>query len=121
MSRTLLIFLHGSGGNGPELRSFLDSAPLKEFGMKTFFNIASEKSIDYLCPTAIERPYSPAMGEQMNVWFDRSSNFIREGTNDAVEDLEGANTSVNQVLHNRLPLSSFLRQLRYSTNFFIII
>ena len=121
MSRTLLIFLHGSGGNGPELRSFLDSVPLKEFGMKTFFNIAAEKRIDYLCPTAIERPYSPAMGEQMNVWFDRSSNFIREGTNDAVEDLEGANTSVNQVLHNRLPLSSFLGQFRYSTNFFIII
>ena len=96
-SKTLLIFLHGSGGNGPELRSFLDSVPLQQFGLKTFRHVATDKNIDYICPTAIERPYTPAMGEYMNVWFDRSSNFIRKGITDSLEDVLGAANSVTQV------------------------
>ena len=96
-SKTLLIFLHGSGGNGPELRSFLDSVPLEQFGLKTFRHVANEKNIDFICPTAIKLPYTPAMGEYMNVWFDRSSSFIRNGIADSLEDVQGAANSVNQV------------------------
>jgi hypothetical protein len=36
------------------------------------------------------------MGEEANVWFDRSANFISRGMNDS-EDLDGASKSVNQV------------------------
>jgi Phospholipase/Carboxylesterase len=96
MTKTLLIFLHGSGGTGPELRTFLDTIPLEQFGMKTFYNVTKEKSIEYVCPTAVKRPYTPAMGESMNVWFDRGADFVRNGLNDK-EDLPGANGSVNQV------------------------
>ena len=97
MARTLLVFLHGSGGNGPELRTFLDSVPLEQFGFRTFRSIANEKNIEYVCPTANKRSYTPAMGEKMNVWFDRSENFHRRGIEDPVEDVVGANDSVNQV------------------------
>ena len=104
MARTLLVFLHGSGGNGPELRTFLDSVPLEQFGFRTFRSIANEKNIEYVCPTANKRSYTPAMGEKMNVWFDRSENFHRRGIEDPVEDVVGANDSVNQVSNslNRL-------------------
>ena len=97
MSKTLVVFLHGQGGNGPELRSYLDSVPLEYFGLKTFRNVALEKNIEYICPTAVPRKYTPAMGERLNVWFDRSSDFIRKGIDDPVEDVQGANNSITQV------------------------
>lgn len=97
MSRTLLILLHGSGGNGPELRTYLDTIPLEHFGHRTFRSVAAERNIQYICPTAASRPYTPALGQVMNVWFDRSDSFIRRGFEDPAEDIEGANNSVNQV------------------------
>jgi hypothetical protein len=103
MTKTLLVFLHGSGGTGPEIRSFLDSVPLEQFGLKTFRSVAEEKNIEYICPTAVKRAYTPAMGEKMNVWFDRSGDFNCRGIDDR-EDIAGANSSVNQV---QLFLSSF--------------
>jgi predicted esterase len=97
LSRTLVVFLHGSGGTGPDLRSFLDLVPLEQFGHKTFRTVAKEKNIEYICPTAALRPYTAAMGQKMNVWFDRSDDFTRKGLNDS-EDLETANSSVTQIL-----------------------
>ena len=96
MSKTLLVFLHGSGGTGPEIRSFLHSIQVEKHAMQTFHSLAKARNIDYVCPTANIRRYTPAMGERMNVWFDRGVDFQRKGLND-LEDLEGANTSVNQV------------------------
>ena len=96
MSKTLLVFLHGSGGTGPEIRSYLNSIQLDKYAMQTFQSLAKARNMDYVCPTANTRRYTPAMGERMNVWFDRSVDFQRRGLND-LEDLEGANKSVDQV------------------------
>ena len=96
MSKSLVVFLHGSGGTGPEIRSFLDTVPLESFGMKTFRTVADEKKIEFVCPTAAKRPYTPALGERMNVWFDREGDFNRKGIK-GIEDLKGADNSVEQV------------------------
>ena len=96
MSRTLVVFLHGSGGTGPEIWSFLDTIPLETFGMRTFRSVADEKKIDFVCPTAVKRPYTPALGERMNVWFDREGDFNRKGIK-GLEDLKGANNSIQEV------------------------
>eukprot|EP00596_Hydrurales_sp_CCMP1899_P008800 CAMPEP_0119051804 /NCGR_PEP_ID=MMETSP1177-20130426/73298_1 /TAXON_ID=2985 /ORGANISM="Ochromonas sp, Strain CCMP1899" /LENGTH=354 /DNA_ID=CAMNT_0007031129 /DNA_START=113 /DNA_END=1178 /DNA_ORIENTATION=- len=97
LSRTLVVFLHGSGGTGPDLRSFLDLVPLEQFGHKTFRKVAEEKNIEYICPTAVMRPYTAAMGQKTNVWFDRSGDFTQKGLDD-YEDLETTNSSVTQIL-----------------------
>lgn len=96
MSKTLLVFLHGSGGTGPEIRSFLNTVRLEKYAMQTFQSLAKARDMDYVCPTANSRRYTPAMGERMNVWFDRGVDFQRKGLSD-LEDIEGANKSVDQV------------------------
>ena len=64
--------------------------------MKTFRTVADERKIEFVCPTAVIRPYTPALGERMNVWFDREGDFIRKGVN-GLEDLKGADNSIEQV------------------------
>ena len=102
---TALIFLHGSGGNGPELRSFLESAPIKDLGYQTFRHFLDNgislgsgdvSKIDLFTPTATRNNYTPMDNEKMNIWFDRSRNFIELGVNDK-EDINGAEKSVNKV------------------------
>lgn len=94
--KLLIIFLHGSGGTGLEIKSFLDTVPLEKLN-STFKRITQEKYIEYICPTALRRSYTPAMGQKLNVWFDRSGNFQQRGVEDK-EDIEGADRSVNQVI-----------------------
>jgi len=95
--RTLILFLHGSGGNGLEMSTFFQSVPLEHLEMNTFYQAATRLNVDIVCPTAAKRPYTAMMGQPMNVWFDRSSDFMRQGVEDT-EDLAGADRSVAQIL-----------------------
>uniref|UniRef100_A0A1B6DM39 palmitoyl-protein hydrolase n=1 Tax=Clastoptera arizonana TaxID=38151 RepID=A0A1B6DM39_9HEMI len=60
-----VIFLHGSGGSGLELKSSLQ------------FVMGSKKMafphIELIYPTAPLQPYTPLCGEKSNVWFDRKA------------------------------------------------
>ncbi|RYH01315.1 hypothetical protein EON65_48460 [archaeon] len=86
--RIALVFLHGSGGSGRELRSYLEACRLSDFHGRTFRQVLDSVNIDLYTPTAPSRPYSPAAGEHMNVWFDRSYHFPREGLR-SEEDHQG--------------------------------
>jgi predicted esterase len=97
LMKTALVFLHGSGSNGLELRSYLETLPLEQFGYKTFRDVADMASITIFTPTSDVIPYTPMDGERMNVWFDRSSNFVSLGLNDS-EDLNGSDRSIKTVL-----------------------
>ena len=84
--RTLLIMLHGSGSSGVELRQYLSLIPLDSGEYRTFVDECKRTQIDLLTPTAPSRPYSPAAGECMSVWFDRSPYFQEAGVDDSTEE-----------------------------------
>ena len=44
-------------------------------------------------------PYTPLGGETLNVWFDRSPQFLSRGMED-IEDLIGADRSIDKVRNN---------------------
>lgn len=97
--RTLLVFLHGSGGSGPDLRTFLEIAPLEAFQLKTFRQLADMSNIDILTPTAPMRPYEAALKQPMSIWFQRSSSFMSHGPEEKYEDTSGVEESLEQVTH----------------------
>eukprot|EP01041_Mallomonas_annulata_P009373 gene9373-19449_t len=98
MNKIALIFLHGSGGSGIELRTFLDCVPLQKYEYKTFNHVSSSLNISYYTPTASERRYTAAFGMPMNVWFDRSSQWNRLGVLDPFEDIIGIDSSISQII-----------------------
>lgn len=91
-----LVFLHGAGGNGREMRSFLESIPLHNFGHETFGSILRRWDIELYTPTAKERRYSACYNDYMNVWFDRSPKFEEEGMATA-EDIDGVDQSIDLI------------------------
>jgi predicted esterase len=98
---TLLIVLHGSGGSGPELRMAFEALPLQHFHGRTFQQAAQmnqryNHGIEILTPTAPSRPYTPCLGEELNVWFDRSENFDVEGLA-SKEDSRGVDESLKRL------------------------
>jgi predicted esterase len=97
MEKILLIFLHGSGSSGRDLRTYIECVPLVEFNHNTFRQVADINSIDIIYPTATLRPYTAAMDMPLNVWFDRSSDFNIKGLDDK-EDIEGVNFSSNKII-----------------------
>lgn len=92
------MILHGSGSTGLELRFFLERVPLRELNYDTFYQAALRMGLQIFTPTALKRPYSPSMSSLMNVWFDRTENFLSRGTNDSHEDLDGIDQSLQQVI-----------------------
>lgn len=98
MEMIYLIILHGSGGSGLEIKSFLDCVPLKSHGYRTFRDIANGFRITYDAPTASEKPYTAAFGTRMNIWFDRSDNWNALGTDDPHEDIYGIEESIEKIL-----------------------
>lgn len=96
-SSALLVFLHGSGSSGPELRTFLDAAPLDACDRSFSRALREDLRCDLLCPTAEQRPYTPSLGMPSNVWFDRSSHFLQRGIADDTEDEQGVAASVAQI------------------------
>lgn len=96
LAKTALVFLHGSGSNGLELRSYLETVPLGQFGYKTFRDVADLAAITIFTPTSDVIPYTPMGGERLNVWFDRASSFVSEGV-ESREDFEGSERSINKV------------------------
>jgi hypothetical protein len=124
MPTALMIFLHGSGGSGLEWSTIFDTYKIKEFGWKTYREVLTELDSAYLTPIAFKRPYSPAMGDECNVWFDRSINFVELGLDDR-EDLEGTEESLKKVtsyflLSNIFYCTQMLQPLRFcSCNVFL--
>lgn len=99
MRRSLLIFLHGSGGDGRALQQFLSSVPLGAAqDYQPFEKLAREEGIDILAPTAEAVPYSPLLGECVPVWFNRATNFLQCGLDDPFEDVEGATKSLEALV-----------------------
>lgn len=94
--KTAVLFLHGSGGSGPELKYFLDTFRIPQLNSKTFSTLAQENNFDIITPSSVLRSYTPAGGEKMNVWYDRSANFIELGRKDR-EYITSVSDSVNQV------------------------
>ena len=52
--------------------------------------------ISLVTPTSDVMPYTPLGGETLNVWFDRSPQFLSRGMEDR-EDLIGADRSIDKV------------------------
>ncbi|KAJ1418985.1 hypothetical protein B484DRAFT_400334, partial [Ochromonadaceae sp. CCMP2298] len=75
LGKVALIFLHGSGSSGRDMRFYLESAPLPGFDYRTFRQVADDLSIDLITPTAETRPYTAMAGERCRVWFDRPLDF----------------------------------------------
>jgi predicted esterase len=94
--RVALIFLHGSGGCGSDMRGFLESLPIPQYQYHTFREVLDNLSITLFTPTAQVRRYSAAGGQRLNVWFDRSPRFQMEGMS-ASEDLHGVEVSMNAL------------------------
>jgi predicted esterase len=99
--KTLIIFLHGSGGTGHDLGKFLGINRYRSFEGKTFIQKAQENGISIITPTAPLQSYSPAFGEKVNVWFDRSPNFIELGRNDIEYDPRFSIQNVNKIISNQ--------------------
>jgi predicted esterase len=95
---TVLYFMHGSGGNGRDIQTFLQTVPLEDFGFKTFVQVLGERGVDLVTPTAPLRPYMPCCNEEMRVWFNRSPTVFKNGTLDTYEDVAGTDASINQIL-----------------------
>ena len=105
--RTVMVMLHGSGSTGIELRQYLSHIPLgEEYQQRTFIEECARLQIDIITPTALEKPYSPAMRMPMSVWFDRPANFAVLGSADDCkdEDVVGINSSLERI-------SSMLKQV----------
>lgn len=97
-TRTALVLLHGSGGNGTELGQFLRAIPMgSEYSFDSFHDICAERGIQIFTPTAEKRKYSPAMHMELTVWFDRAANYLEEGLEDE-EDGEGVEKSLLTIL-----------------------
>lgn len=95
--KTALIFLHGSGGNGHDVKSFLNCVPLHDFGEETFSDVAQSIGMDIIAPTSDVRRYTAMNYERLNVWFDRTAKFFSpDGLNDE-EDLHGIEQSLAKI------------------------
>jgi predicted esterase len=95
--KTLIVFLHGSGSNGRDISTFLHYVPLPNYNFQSFMAASKAMDIDVVTPTSPIIPYTPAMGTNMHVWFDRSSDFLRKGRDD-IEDTSGVESSISNML-----------------------
>ena len=96
-NRIAFVCLHGSGGNGRELAQYFGAIPIESSGFDSFHDVCMARNIQIFTPTADEKPYSPAMQMSLNVWFDRSANYLDEGLEDT-EDKEGIEKSMDTIL-----------------------
>lgn len=97
-SKSLLVFLHGSGCTGMELRQFLSVCPISGFEYKTFRQMAIENRMDILAPTADKMRYSPMGNQTITAWFNRSPACYSKGVEDTYEDIESVEKSLAKVL-----------------------
>jgi len=93
-----IVFLHGSGSNGRDLKSFLSVVAMKEFNFQSFTEVCEAHRWHLCTPTAPMRHYTPDGCEERNVWFDRSAQWHDSGLADENEDVEGTDESIRQVL-----------------------
>ena len=106
-----VIFFHGSGGDGKELRNYVDQLPMPDLDLLTFRQVLAQwtkghhesssemmkTTSEVYFPTAERRAYSPLGGEDTHVWFDRSPNFHLEGMH-SDEDSKGILQSMRHIL-----------------------
>ena len=93
-----IIFLHGSGGDGRDLKAFFESVPIPSLDFLTFREAAMQREMEIITPTARLRPYSASGGSSMRVWFDRSPLFMARGIDDTFEDVRGTDSSIELVM-----------------------
>lgn len=108
-----IVFLHGSGSNGRDLRSFLSVVAMKEFNFQSFTEVCESHRWYLSTPTAPMRSYTADGGEERNVWFDRSVEWHDRGFDDEFEDVDGADESVRQVLSAVKNLCDQHREIQY--------
>lgn len=97
-SKVGIIFLHGSGSNGHEMRNALNSIPLETYKQNSFCDVIL-RNLNWCIstPTADKLPYDVCDGEYMNVWFNRLPSFELNGVQDSYEDVENVNKSLEKV------------------------
>lgn len=95
-NKLAIVFLHGSGSSGIDIRTFFDSIPLESFGHKTFSDVLNLLDFDLVTPSANERYYT-ACGDVSRVWYDRSPIWQSAGIEDIFEDRSGIEASLNGI------------------------
>lgn len=95
-NRLAIVFLHGSGSSGIDIRTFFDSIPLESFGHKTFSDVLHLLDFDLITPSANERYYT-ASGGLSRVWYDRSPIWHSAGVEDIYEDRTGIEESLAAI------------------------
>ena len=114
VARSLLLFLHGSGNTGTNMKDFLRTMPFQledEFCPLT--EHLRQRGVDVICPTAPLQRYVAAGGAKMNIWFNRSLHWSEEGLG-SVEDTAGTDASLDQVI-------SIIFSLYYCTVYIILL
>jgi predicted esterase len=105
---SLVVFLHGSGSSGLEMRQFLQLFPFSRGN--TFLKEMKKLNADVVCPTSHSIPYSPLLKEPSNVWFDRSLEFTTLGRDDPYEDesnIERSAMSLRDFIHEQERLRTY--------------
>lgn len=98
-TRTLLVFLHGSGdAGGVSLSTRLHHIPLPLFHSKTFKELAPLLNMDILLPYSKSLVYAPEFNHVRPAWHNRSANFTDLGRDD-VEDENGIDISLDMVCY----------------------
>lgn len=90
-----IIFLHGSGGNGEELRSHLDTYTIN--GSDTFLDAARRRRWILMTPSADPQRYRGAGNQIMPIWFNRSEEWFVDGVDEVYEDINGVRNSLDKV------------------------
>jgi len=96
LNRYAVVFLHGSGSSGNDLRSFLEHVPIPSLEYNTFAKCLKEIDCDIFTPTANRIMYD-GIGEYANVWHNRRQNWENFGVDDSYEDLNGISASSERV------------------------
>ncbi|KAJ1157644.1 hypothetical protein NDU88_010349 [Pleurodeles waltl] len=86
-----VIFLHGSGDTGSGIRSSIKQILNEDL---------SFPHIKVIFPTAPERPYTPMMGAQSNVWFDRYK--ISNVCPEHLESIESTCNMLNDLIEEEV-------------------
>ena len=104
-SAVAVIFLHGAGLDGQgKLRSAISCLPIETLEFRTFRQAAAELEICLVTPTAGEIAYTPALGELVPAWFNRSSDYHRLGREDPFEDVCGLDNSLSSIRQHLVDL-----------------
>ncbi|ETV95067.1 hypothetical protein H310_11361 [Aphanomyces invadans] len=93
--RGALVFLHGSGGNGDDMKEWLELIQVPGFN-ESFVELLKTRNVEVYTPTANVLPYPPCGNSLMHVWFTRQVNWNALGCGGA-EDLHHTDVSMDAI------------------------